>query len=344
MKKIITLLLACTFSILVLSGCGKLSDSNNKSVNENNDKTISSDENKSHYPVTINTYNYMGEEITTTYEKAPEKVIPVYQGSIETMIALGLEDKVVASYGLDNPIRDEWQEAFSKMNYKKEPFAPTKEEVVMLQPDMILSWGSIFSDKKLGDVNYWIEKNVNTYINTNTRSGGHSRTLENEYTDIINLGKIFNVEDKAEKLVNEMKKEISNVLEKVNKTDTDSVMVVEFHKDSITNYSKTTLAGDMVSKLGANLSLPDEKTISKETLVEKNPNVIFVVYMAYSGDNPETVKKEALDKILKDPSLASLDAVKNNRVYPLMLGDIYASGVRTLDGIRTISQGIYPEN
>ena len=36
----------------------------------------------------------------------------------------------------------------------------------MLNPDMILSWGSIFSDEKLGDVNTWIEKGCNTYINT----------------------------------------------------------------------------------------------------------------------------------------------------------------------------------
>lgn len=78
--------------------------------------TEASTEAESYYPVTVTTYDYEGNEITTTYEKAPERVICVYQGTIETMIALGLEDHVIASYGLDNPVKTEWEEGLSKMN------------------------------------------------------------------------------------------------------------------------------------------------------------------------------------------------------------------------------------
>ena len=66
---------------------------------------------ESYEPVTITTYDYEGNEITTTYDKTPERVLCVYQGCIETMIALGLEDRVVACYGLDNPVKEEWEEA-----------------------------------------------------------------------------------------------------------------------------------------------------------------------------------------------------------------------------------------
>lgn len=103
--------------------------------------TLSSEETVSdaHYPVTITNYNYAGEEVTTTYEKAPEKVLAVYQGSIETMIALGLEDHVVASYGLDNEVKEEWKDGLSKMHYDESVFAPDKETVTAMAPDMILS-------------------------------------------------------------------------------------------------------------------------------------------------------------------------------------------------------------
>ena len=57
---------------------------------------ISVSQTDSHYPVTVESYNYAGDVVTTTYEKAPERVIAVYQGSIETMLALGLEEHVVA--------------------------------------------------------------------------------------------------------------------------------------------------------------------------------------------------------------------------------------------------------
>ena len=157
----------------------------------------------SHYLVTITSYDYAGNPVEYTYEKAPERVLCVYQGCIETMIALGLEDHVLASYGLDNEVKDEWKDGFAQMNYDETVFAPDKETVTLLEPDMIFSWGSYFSDEKLGDVYEWNDKGVGTYINSNTARGG-SRTLENEYTDILNIGRIFDVEEKAQDLVDEM--------------------------------------------------------------------------------------------------------------------------------------------
>ena len=64
------------------------------------DKTADAEGTKTEYPLTITTYDYDGNEIETTYEKAPEKVLAVYQGSIETMLALGLEDRLTSKVGL----------------------------------------------------------------------------------------------------------------------------------------------------------------------------------------------------------------------------------------------------
>ena len=74
--------------------------------------------------------------------KSTGKVLAVYQGSIETMLALGLEDHLVATAGLDNEVPEDLKEAFSKTNYLDE-FTPSLETVTMLEPDMILSWSSL---------------------------------------------------------------------------------------------------------------------------------------------------------------------------------------------------------
>ena len=150
------------------------------------DKTADAEGTKTEYPLTITTYDYDGNEIETTYEKAPEKVLAVYQGSIETMLALGLEDRLVATAGLDNEVPDELKDAFSKTNYLDE-ITPSLETVTKMEPDMIISWSSLFSDKNLGNVTDWSDKVCNTYYNTNTRPDG-DRTLEIEFTDILNLG------------------------------------------------------------------------------------------------------------------------------------------------------------
>lgn len=343
--KILSLLVIACLSAGFLSGCattgGDNLSSQLSSQQQQSSTPTSSDEVKSHYPVTITTYNYAGDEVTTTYEKAPEKVLAVYQGSIETMLALGLESKLIAAAGLDNPVKDEWKDAFSKVNYLKE-FAPTKENVIMLKPDMILSWGSYFGEKTLGDVNYWHESGVSTYINTNTRAGGHDRILENEYTDVLNLGKIFDVEEKAEALVQQMKDEVSRVEAEASKaTEKKKVLVIEFMDDTISNYRGNSLGGDMVKALGAELIAPDAKQVGKEDIVSLNPDVIFVVYM--EKEDGSDVKAEYINKILEDPALKNIDAAKNKTVYPLMLGDMYASGVRAMDGINTFAQGLYPE-
>ena len=102
---------------------------------------------KTEYPLTITTYDYDGNEIETTYEKAPEKVIAVYQGSIETMLSLGLEDRLVATAGLDNEFAM-ILEAFSKTNYLDE-FTPSLETVTMLEPDMILPGVPCFQTRTL---------------------------------------------------------------------------------------------------------------------------------------------------------------------------------------------------
>lgn len=295
-----------------------------------------------HYPVTITTYNYAGQPVETVYESAPERVICVYQGCIETMIALGLEDHVLASYGLDNQVKEEWQEGFENMHYDDSVFAPDKETVTVLQPDMIFSWGSYFSDTKLGDVSEWIGGGVNTYMNTNTVPGG-SRTLENEYADILNIGRIFDVEDRAEALVEEMRAAVEHTVAAVAGQEPLTVAVVEPIDGSITNYGASTLAGDMVAALGGELALPDASSIGAEDLLAADPDVIFVVYMAYAGDDPESVMTQQLSVIRDDPALATLSANRSGRVHLIMLGDMYASGPRTLDGIRTFAAGMYPD-
>lgn len=300
-------------------------------------------EQSDHYPVTITNYDYAGNEVRYTYDKAPERVIAVYQGSIETMIALGLEDHVIASYGLDNEVKDEWKDGFAGMNYNEDVFAPDKETVTLLEPDLILSWGSLFGDKMLGDVDGWNAKGVATYMNSNTRPGGYPRTLENEYADILNLGRIFDVEDKAEALVAEMKEQVAATLALAGGREPVRVAVVEPLGGKISNYGASTLAGDMVVQLGGELAKADGNEMGKEDLLACDPDVIFVVYMAYAGDDPETVMAQQLAVIQDDPALASLSAVQNGRVQLIMLGDMYASGPRTIDGLKVLAEGMYPE-
>lgn len=366
-KKVMAIVMA-TGMILGVTACGfdgnMSEDSQRKdaaSIKEENRTDVAKDktenigekqtdgiaEKKTEYPLTITTYDSNGAEMHTTYEKAPEKVLAVYQGSIETMLALGLEDHLVATAGLDNEVPDENKVAFSKTNYLDE-FTPSLETVTMLEPDMIFSWGSLFGEKTLGDAKGWVDKGVNTYMNGNTHPRqndvSYNKTLDNEYNDILNIGKIFDVQGKAEVVVNDMKDTITKVEEKTaDIEEKPTALILESSKDSFINYGANSLGGDMLTKLGGVLANPDASSLGKEDVVTANPDVIFLVYMPYSGDNPEEVKQEKLNVILEDEAYASLNAVKNRRIVPIMLSEMYASATRTKDGIVTFAKGLYPE-
>ena len=331
LKKLTTLLL----SVMLIVGLVSCGTSKQLSSNENSN-VQSQENNDSHYPVTITTYNYLKEPVEITFDKAPERVVAIYQNSIETLLALGLEDKIVAAAGLDHDVKDEYKDAFSKVNYL-EDFTPSKETIIMEKPDFILSWYSIFDDKRLGDIYYWNENGVNTYMSLN--SGVVSeRTIENEINDILNLGKIFNVEEKAQALVDKITSTVNEVSSKVSNEEKQSAMVIEFYDDEIYTYGSKTLAGDMVTKLGAELLNPEGGNIGAEDLIKLNPDCIFVSYMDRGNEN---VPVEEINKILENPAFASLSAVKNKRVYSIPLGDMYSSGIRTIDGINTFANGLY---
>lgn len=343
MPKFIKKILICTMVLGLFTGC-----SNQEVATTQNDTTVdivaestpdTSNESDdivqdSHYPVTVKTIDYAGNEIDMVFEEAPTKVLAIYQGTIETMIALGLEDHVMASFGLDNDLDEIHQDSLDRMNYDDSVFSPDLEYVVSLQPDFIFSWGSLFSDIYLGDVTTWLERGTNCYISANTHNYFKPNTIEHEYQTILDIGTIFNVEEKAIALVDEMKARVDETLELYKDLPAQNVLAIEYLDGDIRNYSTSTVIGNMITNLGGNLILTDSINISKEELISSDPDVIFVIYMPRLEEN-------GADNIYNDVSLASLSAVQNERVYGVMLGDVYAPTVRTIDGLNAIIDGLY---
>ncbi|MBU5591563.1 ABC transporter substrate-binding protein [Clostridium sp. MSJ-4] len=332
MKKIISMVLAGLMAFGI-TGC---SNKNVKDTSKSETKVEDSNKKSSHYPVTITTYDYAKKPVEVTFEKSPEKVIAVYQNSIETLLALGLEDKIIATAGLDHEVKDEYKDAFSKLKYYEK--LPTKEEVIGLQPDFILSWYSLFDEKRFGDVGFWHERSINTYMSQN--SGVISpNTLQNEYDDILNMGKVFDVEDKANKIVSTMKDEIEKAKDFVKGKEAVRAVILEVQKDGVYRiYGEDSIGGDIAKKVGADLVAKSNGKIGNEDLVKLNPDVIFTVYYG-----KEIERDSALKSIMENPALSSVSAINSKRVNPIMLSEVYSSGIRTLDGIKTISKGLYPE-
>lgn len=343
MKKILTgvLLGVC----LLLTGCER--NIFTLPVKENTEALLRFNQpveyayNPAHYPVTIENYNTQGEPEQMTYTKPPERVVAVWQNSLETLLALGVGDRIIAGNGVPDKkfFRKEYQEQYSKIPYTGLQLLDL-ETTMMLKPDLIVGWHSTFAPKLLRPTDFWHKRGVNTFIARSSIITNKKRTLENEYKDILDLGKIFDKNERAQQLVADMKHEMQFA-----KSQTAAfqkrprALVMEFMGKEVRVYGERSLAGDIVHELHGELLAAKDRSIGIEQVVELDPDVIFVVVIeSHYGHEQDMV-----DRVTKHNALKNLRCVKEGRVLPLPLYAVYSSGVRTYDGIKIIANGLYPE-
>lgn len=326
--------------LIFLSGCAPVVKENGKTM-PRIDGEAKIEWNREKYPLAVEILNSHGEKERQVFYSPPKRVAAVWQNSIETLLALGVGDRIIAGMGVPDRkyIREEYQAGYEAIPYKSLENLDT-ETIMMMRPDFIAGWSSTFTDKVLRSTEFWNERGVHTYISQNSNPENRNRTIENEYDDILNMGKIFDREEKAESLVKEMKDEISRAAGQANLTGKHpSGLIIEFMGSNISVYGEKTLAGDILKRMSGELLAPGQQQISKEQIIEMDPDAIFVVLIEEDYDYPG----QKLDMLYNEKALRDVRCIREKRVYPLPLYSVYSSGIRTLDGIRYIGKGLYPD-
>lgn len=236
----------------------------------------------------------------------------------------GLEDHIVGYAWQDNEVLPQYKEAFEKIEPLCEPaMDPGEEKVLSVNPDLVLSWASWDDSEYFNYKN--LEKNgIQTYgFHCERWSGGR---LEDVYTDFVNIGKIFHVEDKAEALVSELKTNIEATEKKVADKEPVSVFVCDA---SSNEEACMTVAGglpqDLVEKAGGKNVVTDGDSnwvrgYSWENIIAADPEWIVVDYYA-SADEADAV----LDLLQNDPQLSQMKAVKEGNIMTVGLTELSCS-------------------
>lgn len=299
------------------------------------------DYNPAHYPVTIENFNTQGEPEQQTFTKPPERVVAVWQNSIETLLALGVGDRLIAGNGVPDKkfFRKEYQEQYSKIPYTGLQLLDL-ETTMMLKPDLIVGWHSTFAPKVIRPTEFWHKRGVNTFIARSSMIDAKPRTLANEYKDILDLGKIFDKNEKAQQLVGQMQQEVNFAISQTaGYQKRPRALVLEFMGKEPTAYGEKSLAGNIVKELHGELLAEKQRAIGLEQVVELDPDVIFIVVTEFNYGR----EQDMVDRVTQHKALKNLRCVKEGRVLPLPLYAIYSSGVRTYDGIKIIANGLYPD-
>ncbi|URN14984.1 MULTISPECIES: ABC transporter substrate-binding protein [Streptomyces] len=320
------------------------------------------------YPVTLDNCGR-----TTTYTKAPSRVVVMNGASVaevSSLLALGLGDRIVAngqSYGRSEvPGR---AEAIKKLPTggvtPNDAYDVPREAMLGLKPDLVLSTTSYGFDAKNGFATRDDLKAVgaNAYVSPQGCDQDTSRmTIEDSHRLLRDLGKIFNVPDRAERIIAESRRRIADVSAKVAEAKkaedskgpkaakdskgggTPNVMVV-FSNMSMggNDFSAVAARGiwnDVLARAGgrnAFASASASKTtfadLSKEAVAAERVDALVVI--SYNDPDPEAYARKLLKEFPQWP------AAKNKR--SLVLSDSIYLGPSNHLAVERIARMLHPD-
>ncbi|MFJ9528111.1 ABC transporter substrate-binding protein [Streptomyces cyaneofuscatus] len=306
---------------LALTGCGA-------DVTPQSDGKDDSAKADRHYPVTVEN---CGEK--KSYDKAPQRVVTNDVGITEIMFALGLEDRM-AGYVMPDDKGDmtsvPWKDGYKKTTWLSKDRI-NKELVLGARADLVFAgWNYGFNEgegftpaelKRVGVDSYLLSESCR---NGQGKARGVMPPLEALYTDLGNLGKIFDVEDRADTLIASFRKQVADAQAQAPKgNDRPRVFLYDDGKDKPLTSGAYAGPHDIITKAGGDHIMKDLKdswtTVGWETVVDRDPEVIVINNY---GDTSAEQKRTFL-KTYKP--LANVSAIKNDRIVVLDYVDLVES-------------------
>ncbi|MCL7381262.1 ABC transporter substrate-binding protein [Streptomyces sp. 35G-GA-8] len=300
------------------------------------------------YPVTVEN---CGEK--QTFTKAPERVVVMNGMSVaevSSLLALGLGDRIIAnqqSYGKSEVEgRAEAIKALPTGDVKlNDAYDIPREAMLGLRPDLVLSVTSYGFDAKNGFATRDDLSSVsaNSYISPQGCDDDPSKmTVADSYTLLRDLGKIFGVSDRAEKLIAESEKRVDTISAKIAGEDKPNVMVLFSNMAMGGNDFSAVVANgiinDILTKAGgsnafANSSRTTFVDLSKEKVAATAVDELVVI--SYNDPAPEAYAKKLLKEFPQWP------AAKNN-TYTILSDSMYLGPSNDL-AVDKLARKLHPD-
>ncbi|MGE7545249.1 ABC transporter substrate-binding protein [Sporosarcina newyorkensis] len=278
------------------------------------------------------------DDFVIEYDEAPKSAISLNQHVTEIMLALGLEESMVGTAYLDDKIYEPLQEAYEKVPVLAEQY-PSKEQVIEAEADFLYGgWSSAFNEKGIATREELKELGIDSYLQMSSTKV--APTLEDIYTDIRNIAKVFCIEDRGEELITQMNQDIEEITAKLPEVkDPLEVLVFDSGETDLTTATQNFM-NTLVAMAGGNNVFGDVEgnwaTVSKEDAVERQPEVIVVI------DYGSTTVEQKINFLKSDPALSQTPAVQNEKFVTLPLSAA-SEGVRVAEAVEILAKGFYPD-
>ncbi|WP_321830397.1 ABC transporter substrate-binding protein [Thalassovita sp.] len=282
---------------------------------------------------------------TVTFDAPPERAVSNDVNLTEMMLVLGLADRMIGYTGISG-----WKTLDEEMTAGVEELPelsakyPSKEVIVGADADFFFA-GWNYGMKVGGEVTPETLEPFGVQVYELTESCTHimeteKASIDMMYADLMNLGTIFGVEDKAAELVDGYRAELAAFTSELETGEPLRVFVYDSGEDTPFTAGRYAMPTALIEAAGGVNIMDDFKkswaTVTWEEVVERNPEVVMIVNYG------EVTAEQKREFMMSNPAFADLDAVKNDRFVTLEYVEA-TPGPRNIQAIKTLAEAFWTE-
>ncbi|WP_265531450.1 ABC transporter substrate-binding protein [Pseudomonas saponiphila] len=292
-----------------------------------------------HYPLTINSCDRQ-----VTFKQAPQHALSHDINMTQMMLALGLKPRMVGYSGVSG-----WKAVTPEMSSLLDGLPelaakyPSVETLLNANVDFLFA-GWDYGMRIGGDLTpqTLAPLGINVYELTESCAFVMKRpaaSLDDTYNDLRNLGRIFDVQDRANALIAQMQEQVAEVQKDLPK-DKPRVFLYDSGEDRAMTSGRLGMPQALIDAAGGRNILDDVEAswtrINWETVVERNPQVIVIV------DYSEVSAEQKQQFLLNNQALQGVDAIKNQRF--IVIPYVQATpGIDNVLAVETLAKGFHGE-
>ena len=257
---------------------------------------------------------------TVTFDSVPQKAISNDVNLTEMMLVLGLSNRMVGYTGISGwkTLDEEMRKGVKELPELSSKY-PSKEVLIGADADFFFA-GWNYGMKVGGPVTPETLKPFGIKVYELTESCTHimnknKASIDDMYNDLLNLGRIFKIEDKANAIVKSYRNELASLTKNIQSKDPLKVFVYDSGKDTPFTAGLYAMPTALIEAAGGKNVMDNfEKswgTVTWEEVIDRNPEVIVIVNY---GNVTAEQKREFM---MTNPAFKEIDAVKNDRFVTL---------------------------
>ncbi|ULT70161.1 ABC transporter substrate-binding protein [Pseudomonas sp. BC42] len=290
-----------------------------------------------HYPLTINSCDRQ-----VTFKQAPQHALSHDINMTQMMLALGLKPRMVGYSGVSG-----WKAVTPQMSTLLDGLPelaakyPSVETLLNANVDFFFA-GWDYGMRIGGDLTpqTLAPLGINVYELTESCAFVMKRpaaSLDDTYNDLRNLGRIFDVQDRANALIAQMQEQVAEVQKDLPK-DKPRVFLYDSGEDRAMTSGRLGMPQALIDAAGGRNILDDVEAswtrVNWETVVERNPQVIVIV------DYSEVTAEQKQQFLLNNQALQGVDAIKNQRL--IVIPYVQATpGIDNVLAVEALAKGFH---